>query len=82
MQKTSKWKKLITLTGIAAFSIATLFSPAATTVAKAASAETAISPCADAIEWRYKEENGKLYRRLYNYTTASWVGEWQYVCDL
>ena len=82
MQKTSKWKKLITLTGIAAFGIATLFSPAATTVAEAAAEETSISPYAHRIAWRYKEENGKLYRRLYNYTTASWVGEWQYVCDL
>lgn len=82
MQKTSKCKKLITLTGIAAFGIATLFSPAASTVAEAASIETTVSPCSDMIEWRYKEENGKLYRRLYNYTTASWVGEWLYVCDL
>lgn len=82
MQKTNKWKKLILLTGIAAFGIATLFSPAASTIVEASSIENTVSPCSDRIEWRFKEENGKLYRRLYNYTTASWVGEWQYVCDL
>lgn len=29
------------------------------------------------IEWVYKEEDGKIYRRQYNYTTGQWIGEWQ-----
>lgn len=34
---------------------------------------SAITPCSDIIEYRYKEENGKLYRRLYNYTRGEWA---------
>uniref|UniRef100_UPI004056E14D hypothetical protein n=1 Tax=Acetatifactor sp. TaxID=1872090 RepID=UPI004056E14D len=82
MKNTKKFKKLMTLTCIAAFSMAALFSPATTLIAEAATEESTVAPCADAIQWRYKEENGKLYKRLFNYTTGSWVGDWIYVCDL
>lgn len=27
-------------------------------------------------EWRYKKENGHIYKRLYNCTTGYWVGDW------
>lgn len=27
-------------------------------------------------EWRYKVENGHLYRRLYNRTKERWEGDW------
>lgn len=81
MKNTKKWKKVITLTGIAVFSLAAFFSPATTIVAEA-SEEATVSPYAHIIEWRYKEENGKLYRRLYNYSTGNWESEWEYVCDL
>ncbi len=30
----------------------------------------------DIIQWRYKEINGKWYKRLFNYSTNSWVGDW------
>lgn len=82
MKNTKKWNKLVTLTSIAALSLAAWISPACTVVAEAATEESMVSPCADDIQWRYKEENGKLYRRLYNYSTDSWVGDWEYVCDL
>jgi hypothetical protein len=39
-----------------------------------------INPHADIIEWRYKSENGKLYRRLYNYSKMKWIGEWE-LCE-
>lgn len=29
--------------------------------------------------WKYKMINGKLYKRLYDKTTASWIGEWELV---
>lgn len=29
------------------------------------------------IDWRYKVEDGKLYRRQYNYTEQCWIGEWE-----
>ena len=38
-----------------------------------------IQPLSDDIRWIYKEENGRIYRRLYNYTTASWIGNWERV---
>lgn len=34
---------------------------------------------ADIIEWRYKIENNKLYRRQYNYSKQEWIGEWEFV---
>lgn len=76
-------KKLATLLGIACFGMTVLLSPIATVTVQAAapSAET-VAPCADAINYRYKEENGKLYRRLFNYTTGSWIGDWEYVADV
>lgn len=30
----------------------------------------------DIIDWRFKLEDGKLYKRLYNYTRERWEGEW------
>lgn len=30
----------------------------------------------NAIRWRYKKKNGKLYKRLYNYSTKKWIGKW------
>lgn len=41
--------------------------------------ESTIRPLADIIDWRYKIEDGKMYKRLYNYTTQQWVGEWTLV---
>jgi len=38
-----------------------------------------VSPQSYIIEWVYKVENGKRYKRLYNTTTRTWVGGWIYV---
>jgi hypothetical protein len=35
-----------------------------------------ISMRAAIIGWMVKNENGILYKRQYNYSTASWIGEW------
>lgn len=32
---------------------------------------------AELIGYRYKVENGKLYRRLFNYASQQWVGDWE-----
>lgn len=40
---------------------------------EAAETNSIIQPYSDIIEYRYKEENGKLYRRLYNYTRGEWA---------
>lgn len=36
-----------------------------------------IMPMADIIDWRYMVVDGKLYRRLYNYSKQQWIGEWE-----
>ena len=38
-----------------------------------------INPRADDIDWQYKVIDGKLYKRLYNYTTNKPLGDWQIV---
>lgn len=38
--------------------------------------DSEISPRKPNIGWRYKMENGTLYQRLYNYSTAQWIGDW------
>ena len=35
-----------------------------------------VQPRAAIIQWIHKEVNGKLYRRLYNYQTKEWIGDW------
>lgn len=35
------------------------------------------APYSDIIDWRYKTENNKVYRRLYNYSKQKWIGEWE-----
>lgn len=35
---------------------------------------------ADVIKYVYKVENEKLYRRLYNYSKDTWLGDWE-LCD-
>ena len=32
-------------------------------------------------EWRFKVEDGKLYKRLYNASTGLWETDWIYVMD-
>lgn len=36
-----------------------------------------IQPLSDDIRWVYEKRNGVYYRRLYNFTTHSWIGEWE-----
>lgn len=38
-----------------------------------------IEPRTDIKEWRYKIENGNLYKRLYNYTRNRWETDWIFV---
>lgn len=30
----------------------------------------------DAIVWKYKNINGRLYKQQYNVTTGKWIGDW------
>ncbi len=38
-----------------------------------------IQPLSDDIRWIYYQKDGALYRRLYNYSTNSWIGSWERV---
>lgn len=35
-----------------------------------------IEPRSDVIGWKYKNIDGKLYKRLYNYTKEQLIGDW------
>lgn len=41
--------------------------------------ENSVTPRSHLIEWVYKVEDGKIYKRLYNASTATWLGDWIYV---
>lgn len=47
----------------------------------ARAAENSIAPLSAKLIWIYKTENGKRYKRLYNTSNRSWIGDWIYVCD-
>lgn len=75
--------KLAALGSVVCVSLAVLFSPAsALPVQAAVSQNPVVMPMKDAISWIYDVKNNKLYRRLYNHSTGSWIGNWIYVCDL
>lgn len=74
-------KKLFT--GLSAMALATMLAcsygvgvEASEAVKTVATAE-AITPRSAIIGWRYKGENGRIYRRQYNYTEQCWIGEWE-----
>ena len=74
-------KQLAAVGGAACLALAVLASPIATMPVQAAAPNNEeIMPMHAIIQWRFKIENGGLYRRLYNYTINDWVGEWEYVC--
>lgn len=84
MKQTKRYEKLITYAGIACLSMAAFFCPTSTITVKAeapAATETTISPRAHDIRWVFKEENGKTYRRLYDFTINDFAAgsSWQLV---
>ncbi len=50
-----------------------------TVISTEAGSDTSIQPRTDIKEWRYKIENGNLYKRLYNYTRNRWETDWIFV---
>lgn len=75
--------KLVAIASVFCMAFAILCSPAAALPVQAAvSQEPGIMPMSDAISWMFKKQNGKLYKRLYNHSTATWIGDWIYVCDI
>ena len=75
--------KLAALGSVVCVALAVLVSPASALPVQAAVAQNpVVMPLKDAISWKYKVENNKLYKRLYNFSTDTWIGNWIYVCDL
>lgn len=80
MKNTKMIKKLAALGGAACLSLSILACPIATLPVHAAPPnEDVASPMSPIIAYRYKVENGGLWRRLYNYTLNIWIGEWEYL---
>lgn len=77
-----KLKKTILTMALALSLCATPLSVSAAASAPLMSASTgegSVSPQSDVITWRYKISNGKIYKRLYNASTNTYIGEWIYV---
>lgn len=56
--------------------LCTLSIPAISSIPAITVSAADIQPMSDRIEWIYRIIDGKYYKRLYNYTTASWIGDW------
>ena len=80
MKKQAK-KRLAVLFASAGIAFTAAFCPTATLCTQAAilPPDVIVSPLHDDLQWVFKVENGKIYRRLYNYSTANWVTPWLYV---
>lgn len=76
MKFTKITRGLATLACFAFVGMTVFASPAATLTVQAAEAPVEISTRAADIRWCFKVENGKTYKRLYNYSTQQWVGDW------
>ena len=45
-------------------------------ITQAAMSKNSISVKSDKIHWVVREFSGKKYKRLYNYTTKTWLTDW------
>lgn len=77
-----KLKKIMPLYYVVAFSLSIATNnnvtkvPHYTGLLQTAETNVEISPQSDNIDWRFKAENGNIYKRLYNYSTKKWIGDW------
>lgn len=78
-----KRNKLAAIGSVVCVALAVLVSPvSALPVQAAAAQEEAIMPMSDAISWVFELRGNKLYKRLYNHSTWTWIGDWIYVRDM
>lgn len=75
-------RKLAAIAGALCLSLTIFAAPIASTPVHAAPAEEGVMPLANFIEYRYKIEGTHLYQRLFNYSTAEWIGEWEYIGEV
>ncbi|MGN0401971.1 MAG: hypothetical protein ACI4HQ_06885 [Acetatifactor sp.] len=80
MNTGKKASKIILLLSAMGFALSIFFCPANTITVKAYSPDTEVaSPYAQTIQYRYVIIGNALYKRLYNYSTGNWIGDWIYV---
>lgn len=83
MTKNKLMKRLIATMGAACLCVGLFVTPVATMPVQAQipTEEPGINPMSDIILWVYKIEDGKYYKRLFNFSSGEWVGDWIYVRD-
>lgn len=73
-------KRIIAAVSVASCCICLLAAPVSTMPVQAASGNQNVAEPNHAIkEWVYKEENGKVYKRLWNCSTGHFEGDWIFV---
>ncbi|MCM1025716.1 MAG: hypothetical protein NC432_04735 [Roseburia sp.] len=78
-----KCSRLIFLLGAICFSLSAFLCPASSLPVQAATApDTVAEPMMDIIHYRFTIIDNKMYKRLYNFSTCNWIGDWIFVCDL
>ncbi|MCM1188865.1 MAG: hypothetical protein NC541_06175 [bacterium] len=69
--------RLLFLLGAAGFALSVFFCPASNLPVQAATSPGTIAqPQKDDIRWRLTIMDNKFYKRLYNYSTCNWIGDW------
>jgi len=82
MRNKNKWNRCKAIFGMALLAFTVLGTPATVLPVDAAVAENTVAPCSDDIQWHYKIEQNKLYKRLYNHTACIWLTDWIFVREL
>lgn len=84
IMKTKMIRRIVGAIGVACCSVCLLATPVASVPVQAAApgGSVAVEPNHAVKEWYFKKENGKLYKRLWCYTTGQWETDWIYVRDL
>ncbi|MCM1089948.1 MAG: hypothetical protein NC092_00540 [Butyrivibrio sp.] len=81
--KKSILRGIVTTMAVASCCTLLVAAPVSTMSAQAAAGNQNVAETNHAIkEWVYKEEKGKLYKRLWNCSTGHYEGSWIYICDL
>ena len=82
MRKKEFFKKLMITASALCLSAGFVLAAPSATISAQAAVIPAISTLKDNIGYEYKIADNKLYKRQYNYTTNTPVGDWIYVRDL
>ncbi len=75
-KKITKVATLICTVASSLLMIATPLNPVYAQVSTTTYTEDTQSSRSAIIGWRYKTVDGVLYKRLYNYSNDTWIGDW------